>query len=93
MGLALGLLLSCLLVAAFIGGITIGARGITTTELRRMGISQDTVKQYHRAARLLTRIVRVTDLDGPGGADLVSPETRSLIDAWLADYRTNIEKV
>lgn len=93
MGILLGLLLTVLLTVAFVGGIVVGVRSVTANELRRLGLSKESVKLFHRAGRLLTRIVRVTDLDGPGSVDLLSLETRTLIDAWLAEYRTQIEKV
>jgi flagellar basal body-associated protein FliL len=47
---------------------------------------------YKEAARILNRLVTVTDLDGDFAADIVSPTTRKVIDQWLVDYRKEIEK-
>lgn len=48
---------------------------------------------YREAAAILNRLVNVTDLDGDFAKDVVSPDTRQVIDDWLARYRTEIEKV
>lgn len=57
-----------------------------TTEMRRAD-----VKLYRDAAKILNRLVNVTDLNNITD-DQLTPETRDTINAWLTDYKKALKK-
>jgi hypothetical protein len=61
--------------------------------LREAGLSKDMAKLYGRAAKLLNRLEQTTDLDGAYAGDVLSAETKRLVSEWIADYRSQINKV
>lgn len=77
------------LLVAFL--IVVGAI-VSTREQERSKMTDADVKLYRQAAKLLNRMVNVTDLDGDIAADIVSPTTRKQIDEWLTTYRKEIDK-
>lgn len=93
MTVLLALLLAGLVLLVLGAGVIIGARLTTKAELARLGFTPDSAKLYKRASRILSRMQTVTELDGDGGADLLSPRSRELIGEWLADYRKQIERI
>jgi hypothetical protein len=56
-------------------------------------MTAEDVRLYRRAAKLLNRLVNVTELEGEFSGDVVTSETRKLITDWLADYKKEIKKV
>lgn len=50
------------------------------------------VALYRRSARLLNRLINVTDLEGDLSGDIISPGTRKDIEAWLGDYKKELNK-
>lgn len=63
-----------------------------TRASERSKMTNTDVKLYRQAAKLLNRMVNVTELDGDIAADIVSPTTRKQIDEWLTTYRKEIDK-
>lgn len=49
------------------------------------------VALYRRAARLLSRLVNSTDLNDISG-DILSPGTLKDVEAWMADYKKELNK-
>ncbi len=93
MTVLLALFIAGLIVLAFGGGVIVGARSVSKAELARLGFTPEAAKLYKRGARLMARMQTVTDLDGDGGADLLSARSKELIGEWLADYRKQIERI
>jgi hypothetical protein len=46
-----------------------------------------TFEHYCRAARIIRRLHGLTELDGEMSADMLSPESKRLVDEWVRDYR------
>lgn len=55
-------------------------------------MTREDVKLYRDAAKILNRLVNLTDISGVIPDDVVSPETRKQIEGWLADYRKELDK-
>lgn len=58
----------------------------------RKVLTNHDVKLYREAAKILNRLVNVTDLSGAIPEDIVSPTTRKQIEDWLANYRKELDK-
>lgn len=80
-------------VLAFWAGVAVNTHSKITERLRELGFTKDTAKLYARAAKILNRMVKVTELDGDFSADILSPETAEQVNDWLADYRKQVTKV
>lgn len=76
-----------LIVLAFIVLVAVLDRPKPTTEMT----DQD-VKLYRDAAKILNRLVNVIDLSGHISEDIVSEHTRQQIETWLANYRKTLNK-
>lgn len=50
------------------------------------------VALYREAARILARLVNITDVNGLTSEDLVSSTTRKQIDGWLTDYKKELNR-
>lgn len=88
-----GLVLAAILIGTFYAGLVVGAIAQARRGLRELGFTKESAKLYHRAAKILNRLVNVTELDGDFAADILSEETKKIINGWVADYRKEIEKV
>jgi hypothetical protein len=85
-----------------IGGLVVGAAligfGVLCYRDIRAGLyksrmsPQDAVL-YRKAARILNRLINVTELDGDMAVDVVSVQTRRAIEVWLIEYNKEIDKV
>lgn len=60
--------------------------------LRAAGLSKNSAALYRRAARIIRRLDGITDFDGDVAADILSPETKAQVAAWVADYRKELSK-
>lgn len=50
------------------------------------------VKLYRDAARILNRLINVTDLSGDVSEDIVSERTRKQINEWVTAYKKALNK-
>lgn len=78
--------------SAFLLGMATATRAEVDKKLRELGWTRETAKLASRARKILVRLAQVTDLDGLRAGDNLSPETKSLINQWVADYRKEINK-
>ncbi len=92
-GFLWGVLFVGALILAFGTGAVVSARTINAKYLKEFGLTRESAALYGRAARILRRLHGVTELDGDLAADLLSTETKKLVDDWLADYRKQLERV
>jgi hypothetical protein len=74
-------------VGVWVIGTAAGLRHNYNTRLQRLGLNRQTAALYGRAARLIQRLEQAADLSGAIAGDVLSPETKKLVDDWLADYR------
>ncbi len=87
-----------LLAAAAFGVLTmvcmagwmVGMRRSYTLKLHSLGINRNTVGLYHDATRLLYRLDGTADLSGLTAGDVLSPETREQVTAWVTKHRKEI---
>lgn len=86
-----GMLLTA--IVAFFGGLFVGVGSQMKSKLRELGFTPNSAKLYSRAAKILNRMVKVTELDGDFAADILSEETKRQVNDWLADYKKEINKV
>ncbi|HZN71215.1 MAG TPA: hypothetical protein VFC00_05970, partial [Micromonosporaceae bacterium] len=56
-------------VLAFWAGLVVNTAVKVKEKLRELGFTKDAAKLYARAAKIFTRMVKVTDLDGDFSAD------------------------
>lgn len=77
-------------VLLWLSGLAIGLRHNYTKRLQELGLDRQTVMLYSRARRLLTRLQQETDLSGAMAGDVLSPETKKLVDDWLTDHRKKV---
>jgi len=80
-------------VLAFWAGLVVNTAVKVKEKLRELGFTKDAAKLYARAAKIFTRMVKVTDLDGDFSADILSPQTQKQVNEWLADYRKQVDTV
>lgn len=90
MGVAIGLGIIASFIVGGAVGFYVGVLADNKGNLRELGFTRKAAGLYRRAAKLLNRMVTITDLDGDFAADILSPETRKQVDQWLADYRKEI---
>lgn len=92
--LAVCMILITMIVAflAFRFGAQQALRKDIRAMIRKSGITVRDVQLYREAARILNRLINVTDLDGDLAADVVSPATRQKIEAWMIDYRKELDQ-
>lgn len=50
------------------------------------------VSLYRDAAKILNRLINVTELSGDFAVDVMSPESRKRITAWLLAYKKELDK-
>ncbi|PZG06087.1 hypothetical protein C1I95_32320 [Micromonospora craterilacus] len=81
--------LFCAAVGCVVGAAIGSAHGVDE-RLRAAGITRRSGQLLTEAGQILNRLVTVTDLDGDLAADILSPASRKRIDAWLSDYRKEI---
>jgi hypothetical protein len=81
-----------LVVAVVACGVWLVAGEPKTKKVTVKNISDAEVALYRRAARLLNRLINITDLEGDLSGDIMSWETRQDIEAWLADYKKELNK-
>ncbi|MBF9135348.1 hypothetical protein I0C86_41595 [Plantactinospora sp. S1510] len=79
----------CVATGCFVGYMT-GRTAEVRAHMRRYGITPKSSRLLTSAAKILNRLVTVTDLDGDLAADLLSPGSRRQVDTWLAEYRKEI---
>lgn len=90
---ALVLVLGVGMLIGFIFGVrTTGKREIQNI-LKKARLSVVDVQLYRRAAKILNRLVNVTELQGDLSADILSRTSRTQIEEWLAEYNKEIDKV
>lgn len=77
-------------IAGFLAGSSTASRAHTRAELRSLGFNRQSADLYRRAAKLLARLVRVTELYGDFAADNLSDKTRAVIEQWLNDYEKEV---
>ncbi len=75
-----------------VNGYLAGRRQGRAAAFREVGHTRKSAKLYHRAAQLLNRLVRVTDLDGDFAVDILSNPTQRQVNKWLAAYRKEINR-
>lgn len=73
-------------------GYAVGRDSGTQERLRQLGFTRASARLYTRAAKLLNRMVTVTELDGDFAADILSPTTKKAVQDWIADYRKEINR-
>lgn len=90
-----------ILAAVIIGGLLLaygagvkaaGGREVKDM-LRKAHLTKADAVLYRRAAKILKRLITVTDLNGDFAADVVSDTTRRQIEVWLTEYNKEIDKV
>lgn len=79
-------------LGAFVIGLSVGTRVAATGVLREYGFTRQSARLYTRAAKLLNRLIRITELDGDFAADILSPATRKDVEQWIDDYKKEINK-
>jgi hypothetical protein len=77
-------------ILLWLGGLTVGLRHNYTKRLQEQGLDRQTVALYSRARRILTRLQQETDLSGAMAGDVLSPETKQLVEDWLTDHRKKV---
>lgn len=94
-----------LLVLLFVVGVGllffvaygVGVRAAATSEVRKalrpLRLTKQDAVLYRQAARILNRLINVTELSGDLAADLLSSKSRQQIEEWLVDYQKEIDKV
>ncbi len=93
MTILLAVIIAVTALVLFIGGMLLGTNLATRDHIARLGFTVESAKLYKRAAKILARMQTVTELEGDLTPDILSPRSRELLDAWLADYRKQIDKV
>ncbi len=81
------------LILAYIAGMLSGAKVEARRELAKLGFNRQSAVLYKRAAKILNRMVNVTELDGDFAADILSEPTKKLVAEWVDDYNKEINKV
>jgi hypothetical protein len=51
-----------------------------------------TVQLYGRAVKIVRRLHGLTELDGEMSADILSPQSKRLVDEWVRDYRKALDE-
>jgi hypothetical protein len=54
--------------------------------------TKETVELYGRAVMIIRRLHGLTELDGELAVDMLSPESKRLVDQWIDDYRKAISE-
>lgn len=80
----------CLVLAVLFVGSYFLIRGPKKKERSKM--TDADVALYRRSARLLYRLIHITDMEGDFAGDILSPGTRKDIEAWLGDYKKELDK-
>lgn len=80
----------CLVLAVLFIGLYFLLREPKKKEQAKM--TDADVALYRRSARLLNRLIHITDLEGDLSGDIISPGTRKDIEAWLDDYKKELNK-
>jgi len=78
------------ILAAFLVGFAVGGRVAIRDELRKLGFTRQTATLFTRARKILVRLIEINKLDGPQSEDYLSPETKSVVTAWVNDYRKEV---
>lgn len=61
--------------------------------IRENGLgNMETVKLYGRAVKIVRRLHGLTELDGELAADILSPQSKRLVDQWVRDYRKALDE-
>lgn len=74
-------------------GVRSVAKEDVAKHLRPLRMTKHDVVLYRKAARLLNRLINITDLDGDLAGDIVSDTTRRQIEVWLIEYKEELDKV
>lgn len=74
-------------VAGVVAGIGWAARQAMDKAIRDAGLTRASAGLYGRAVRILRRLHGLVDLDGDIAGDLLTPESKRLVDGWVADHR------
>lgn len=77
-------------ILLWLGGLAVGLRHNYKARLEKLGLSHDTVVLYSRAVRILNRLDQENDLSGAMAGDVLSPETKKLVNDWLTDHRKKV---
>lgn len=83
------------LIVGVILGLGLAAKLETKTAIREAireaGLTKESTKLYGRAVRIFRRLQGLSTLDGDLANDILSPETKKLVDEWLAEHRALVE--
>jgi hypothetical protein len=92
-----GIVIALLWTGSLIWVRTATATALTSKEVESVWKAARLTKEdavlYRKAAKILNRLVNVTDLEGDIAADIVSPTTQRQIEVWLIDYKKELDKV
>lgn len=79
--------------ASYAAGVKTTAREDVRKTLRPLRLTTKDAVLYRQAAKILNRLINVTDFDGDMAADIVSAKTREQIETWISDYQKELDKV
>lgn len=82
--------LACLL--CYGAGVKMAATSEVRKSLRPLRLSKTDAVLYRQAAKILNRLINLTDLQGDLAEDLLSSKSRQQIQEWLAAYQKELDK-
>jgi hypothetical protein len=92
LGIVVALLAVGALAIVWFGGLAVGLRHNYNTRLSELGLNRRTAALYSRAVRLMKRLDQEEDLSGAMAGDVLSPETREQVKAWVSDQGKEVRR-